>query len=41
VSATELRKIEEETAAELEAAVAFARESPLPDAKEVTDDLYA
>jgi TPP-dependent pyruvate/acetoin dehydrogenase alpha subunit len=41
VSAAELRKIEEETAAELEAAVAFARESPLPDAKEVTDDLYA
>ncbi len=41
VSAAELKKIEEETAAELEAAVAFARESPLPDAKEVTDDLYA
>jgi TPP-dependent pyruvate/acetoin dehydrogenase alpha subunit len=41
VSAAELRKIEEETATELEAAVAFARESPLPDAKEVTDDLYA
>jgi pyruvate dehydrogenase E1 component alpha subunit len=41
VSAAEMKKIEEETAAELEAAVAFARESPLPDPKEVTDDLYA
>jgi pyruvate dehydrogenase E1 component alpha subunit len=41
ISAAELRKIEEETAAELEAAVAFARESPLPDPSEVTDDVYA
>ena len=41
VSAAELKKIEEETAAELEAAVTFARESPLPDAREVTDDVYA
>jgi acetoin:2,6-dichlorophenolindophenol oxidoreductase subunit alpha len=41
VSAAELRRIEEQTAAELDAAVAFARESPLPDAAEVTDDVYA
>ncbi|MGH7836982.1 MAG: thiamine pyrophosphate-dependent dehydrogenase E1 component subunit alpha [Candidatus Binataceae bacterium] len=41
VNAAELRKIEEETAVELEAAVAFARESPLPEAAEVTEDLYA
>jgi pyruvate dehydrogenase E1 component alpha subunit len=39
--AADLKKIEEETAAELDAALAFARESPLPDPKEVTDDLYA
>jgi TPP-dependent pyruvate/acetoin dehydrogenase alpha subunit len=41
ISAAELKKIEDETAAELEAAVAFARESPLPDPAEVTEDLYA
>ncbi len=41
VSAAELKKIEEETAAELEAAVQFARESPLPDTSEVTEDVYA
>jgi len=41
ISAAELKKIDEETAAELEAAVAFARESPLPDSAEVTEDLYA
>jgi acetoin:2,6-dichlorophenolindophenol oxidoreductase subunit alpha len=39
--AAELKKIEDDTAAELEAAVAFARESPLPDPSEVTDDVYA
>jgi pyruvate dehydrogenase E1 component alpha subunit len=41
IGAAELKKIDEETAAELEAAVIFARESPLPDASEVTEDLYA
>lgn len=41
VSTAELKKIEEETAAELEAAVQFARESPLPDTSEVTEDVYA
>ncbi|HLW72217.1 MAG TPA: thiamine pyrophosphate-dependent dehydrogenase E1 component subunit alpha [Candidatus Binataceae bacterium] len=41
IGASELKKIDEETATELEAAVAFARESPLPDAAEVTEDLYA
>lgn len=41
ISADELRKIEEETKAELDEAVAFARESPLPDAAEATEDVYA
>ncbi len=41
ISAAELKKIEQETAAELEAAVKFARESPLPDSSEVTEDVYA
>jgi len=41
ISAAELKKIEAETAAELEAAVKFARESPLPDSSEVTEDVYA
>jgi len=41
ISAAELKRIEDETAAELDAAVTFARESPLPDAAEVTDDVYA
>ncbi|HVN89351.1 MAG TPA: thiamine pyrophosphate-dependent dehydrogenase E1 component subunit alpha [Candidatus Binataceae bacterium] len=41
VSTAELKKIEEETATELEAAVQFARESPLPDTSEVTEDVYA
>jgi len=41
ISAAELKKIEDETLAELDAAVAFARESPLPDPAEVTEDLYA
>jgi acetoin:2,6-dichlorophenolindophenol oxidoreductase subunit alpha len=40
ISATELKKIEDETAAELDAAVKFARESPLPDPSEVTEDVY-
>ena len=40
ISAQELEKIREETEAELEAAVKFARESPLPDPSEVTDDVY-
>jgi TPP-dependent pyruvate/acetoin dehydrogenase alpha subunit len=41
IGAAELKLIEDQTAAELEAAVAFARESPLPDPSEVTDDVYA
>ena len=41
IGAAELKKIDEETAVELEAAVVFARESPLPDASEVTEDVYA
>lgn len=41
ISADDLRKIENETREELDAAVAFARESPLPDPAEVTEDLYA
>jgi pyruvate dehydrogenase E1 component alpha subunit len=41
VNAADLKKIEDDTAAELEKAVAFARESPLPDPAEVTDDVYA
>jgi pyruvate dehydrogenase E1 component alpha subunit len=41
ISAAELQKITEETEAELEAAVAFARESPLPDPSEVADDVFA
>ena len=36
----ELDRIASEAHAELEAAVKFARESPLPDASEVTDDVY-
>lgn len=40
IGAQELKKIQEETEAELEAAVKFARESPLPDPSEVTDDVY-
>jgi pyruvate dehydrogenase E1 component alpha subunit len=41
INADELRRIEQETREELDAAVAFARESPLPDPAEVTEDLYA
>ncbi|MGH7915991.1 MAG: thiamine pyrophosphate-dependent dehydrogenase E1 component subunit alpha [Candidatus Binataceae bacterium] len=41
ISAAELERIRKESAAELEEAVKFARESPLPDAAEVTDDVFA
>jgi len=41
ISVTDLQKIRKETEAELEEAVKFARESPLPDASEVTDDVFA
>ncbi len=41
VSKAELDRIESETQAELESAVKFARESELPDASEVTDDVFA
>src|SRR6202050_5471554 len=41
VSKTELDRIETETATELEDAIKFARESELPDASEVTDDVFA
>src|SRR5713226_2304417 len=40
ISAAELKKIEDETSTELDAAVKFARESPLPDPSEVNDDVY-
>jgi len=40
ISAAELKKIEDETTVELEAAVKFARESPFPDPSEVTEDVY-
>jgi TPP-dependent pyruvate/acetoin dehydrogenase alpha subunit len=40
ISSSELKKIEDETATELDAAVRFARESPLPDVSEVSDDVY-
>src|ERR1700691_3444856 len=40
ISAAELAKIKTETEAELEGAIKFARESPLPDATEVTDDVF-
>jgi TPP-dependent pyruvate/acetoin dehydrogenase alpha subunit len=41
ISAAELERIRAETADELEQAVKFARESPLPDPSEVTDDVFA
>jgi TPP-dependent pyruvate/acetoin dehydrogenase alpha subunit len=41
VSKTELERIENETSAELDDAIKFARESPLPDPAEVTDDVFA
>jgi len=40
ISAAELQAIRTETEAELEQAITFARESPFPDASEVTDDVY-
>ncbi|HEY6419811.1 MAG TPA: thiamine pyrophosphate-dependent dehydrogenase E1 component subunit alpha [Candidatus Binataceae bacterium] len=41
ISRAELDRIIAETSKELDEAIAFARESPLPDAKEVTDDVFA
>jgi len=41
ISRAELDRIVQETQAELEEAVSFARSSPLPDPSEVTDDVYA
>ena len=41
VSKAELEKIENETSAELDDAIKFARESELPDPSEVTDDVFA
>src|SRR5579872_3620559 len=41
VSKAELERIDSETAAELEDAIKFARESALPDVSEVTDDVFA
>ena len=39
ISVADLQKIRQETEAELEEAVKFARDSPLPEASEVTDDV--
>jgi TPP-dependent pyruvate/acetoin dehydrogenase alpha subunit len=41
IAKAELDRIDSETAAELERAIKFARESPLPDPSEVTDDVFA
>ncbi len=41
ISVADLQRIKQETEAELEEAVKFARESPLPDAAEVNDDVFA
>jgi acetoin:2,6-dichlorophenolindophenol oxidoreductase subunit alpha len=41
ISKAELDRIVNETQAELEAAVEFARQAPLPDPSEVTDDVFA
>jgi len=41
ISSAELRKIVADTEKELEEAITFARSSELPDASEVTDDVYA
>ena len=41
ISEAELRRIADEAAAELDAAINFARTSPLPDPAEVTDDVFA
>jgi pyruvate dehydrogenase E1 component alpha subunit len=40
ISLADLQRIRKETEAELDEAVKFARESPLPDASEVTDDVF-
>ena len=40
ISAADLQRIKKETEAELEEAVKFARESPLPDPSEVTEDVF-
>jgi TPP-dependent pyruvate/acetoin dehydrogenase alpha subunit len=40
ISLADLKRIKQETEVELEEAVKFARESPLPDASEVTDDVF-
>jgi TPP-dependent pyruvate/acetoin dehydrogenase alpha subunit len=40
ISVADLQRIKQETEAELETAIKFARESPLPDASEVTDDVF-
>jgi pyruvate dehydrogenase E1 component alpha subunit len=40
ITQAELDQITGETSAELDAAIEFARKSPLPDASEVTDDVY-
>src|SRR5579859_4952555 len=40
ISVADLQRIKPETEAELEAAIKFARDSPLPDASEVTDDVF-
>jgi acetoin:2,6-dichlorophenolindophenol oxidoreductase subunit alpha len=41
IAPADLAKIKSETEADLDAAIKFARESPLPDAAEVTDDVFA
>jgi pyruvate dehydrogenase E1 component alpha subunit len=41
ISVADLQRIKQETEVELEAAIKFARESPLPDASEVTEDVFA
>ena len=40
ISVADLQRIRKETEAELDEAVKFARESPLPDASEVTEDVF-
>ena len=40
IGAADLQRIKQETEVELEAAIKFARESPLPDASEVTEDVF-
>ena len=40
ISVADLQKIKQETEAELDEAIKFARESPLPDPSEVTEDVF-